>query len=97
MEGGGLAGPKVGGGTQGKNGFGKMAYGGACPPGGTHRYYFHLYALDTTVGLRSGAVRQEVEAAMRRHIVAEAQLMGRYARKRAEYSAVAKFRTTRYP
>jgi Raf kinase inhibitor-like YbhB/YbcL family protein len=82
-EGVGRAGPKAGGGTQGKNGFGKTAYGGPCPPSGTHRYYFHLYALDTTTDLQSGAVRKDVEAAMRGHIIAEAELMGRYARKRA--------------
>jgi Raf kinase inhibitor-like YbhB/YbcL family protein len=79
----GIAGPKVGGGTQGKNGFGETAYGGPCPPSGTHRYYFHLYALDATVGLPSGASRNEVESAMRSHIVAKAQLMGRYERQRA--------------
>jgi Raf kinase inhibitor-like YbhB/YbcL family protein len=83
-EGVGRPGPGVGGGTQGKNGFGKTAYGGPCPPGGTHRYYFHLYALDTTLGLPSGAVRQDVEASMHDHVIAEAELMGRYARERAD-------------
>jgi Raf kinase inhibitor-like YbhB/YbcL family protein len=82
-EGVGIPGPRAGGGTQGRNGFGKTAYGGPCPPEGTHRYYFHLYALDTTLGLPSGAVRQDIEAAMHGHILEEAQLMCRYARKRA--------------
>jgi len=78
----GLEGPRAGGGTQGRNGFGSMAYGGPCPPTGTHRYYFRLYALDTMIGLPPGASRNAVDAAMRGHIVAEAELMGRYARKR---------------
>ena len=81
-EGVGIGGPKAGGGTQGKNGFGKVAYGGPCPPGGTHRYYFHLYAVDTTLGLKPGANRQDVDAALRGHIVGETQMMGRYTRAR---------------
>jgi Raf kinase inhibitor-like YbhB/YbcL family protein len=79
----GVGGPKVGGGSQGRNGFGKLAYGGPCPPSGTHRYFFHLYALDATLGLESGSSRQEVDSAMKGHILAEAKLMGRYARQRA--------------
>ena len=77
-EGIGVTSPRVGGGTQGKNGFGKTAWGGPCPPSGTHRYYFHLYALDTTLGLPAGAARQEMESPMRGHVIAEAELMGRY-------------------
>jgi Raf kinase inhibitor-like YbhB/YbcL family protein len=80
-EGVGIAGPAAGGGTQGKNGFNQTAYGGPCPPGGTHRYYFHLYALDAGIGLSPGAGRPEVETAIRSHIITEAQLMGRYARQ----------------
>ena len=83
-EGIGVDAPRVGGGTQGKNGFGDRSYGGPCPPSGTHRYYFHLYALDTEIGLKPGAVRQDIDRAMRGHILAEAQLMGRYARKLAD-------------
>jgi len=80
-EGIGIAGPKAGGGTQGENGFGKVAYGGPCPPDGTHRYYWHLYALDSMTGLPAGVSRLKFESAVRGHIIAEAQLMGRYARK----------------
>jgi len=76
----GSAAPKAGGGTQGTNGFKKMAYGGPCPPQGTHRYYFRLYALHTTLGLQAGAARQDIESAMHGHCLAEAQLVGRYAR-----------------
>ncbi|HYZ85523.1 MAG TPA: YbhB/YbcL family Raf kinase inhibitor-like protein [Bryobacteraceae bacterium] len=67
---------------QGKNGFGKIGYGGPCPPSGTHRYYFHLYALDSELAdIDSGVSRQELERAMKRHIIGEAQFMGRYQRK----------------
>ena len=51
------------------------------PPGsGAHRYYFTIYALDTTLGLAADAGRPEVEAAMAGHVLASAQLMGRYER-----------------
>ena len=68
------------GGTQGVNDFRKIGYGGPCPPGGTHRYYFKLYALDRESGLAPGATKQQLTAAMKGHILAEAQLMGRYRR-----------------
>lgn len=71
----------TGGGTQGKNDFGKTGYGGPCPPSGTHRYYFKLYALDTTLGLPSGATKQQVLDAMKGHVKGEAQLIGKYARR----------------
>jgi Raf kinase inhibitor-like YbhB/YbcL family protein len=67
---------------QGRNGFGKAAYGGPCPPSGTHRYYFRLYALDDELSnMRSGGSRQELDRSMQGHILAEARLMGRYQRK----------------
>ena len=65
---------------QGTNDFRKIGYGGPCPPGGTHRYYFKLYALDTELTLKPGALKQELLAAMKGHIVDEGQLMGTYAR-----------------
>jgi Raf kinase inhibitor-like YbhB/YbcL family protein len=72
----------TGGARQGKNNFGKVGYGGPCPPSGTHHYYFHLYALDDDLSnLRAGASRQELDKSMRGHIMAEAQFMGRYERK----------------
>ena len=64
----------------GMNDFGRLGYGGPCPPGGTHRYFFKLYALDTALDLASGATKAQVEAAMQGHILAEGQLMGRYKR-----------------
>jgi Raf kinase inhibitor-like YbhB/YbcL family protein len=64
---------------QGRNGFGELGYGGPEPPSGVHRYFFHLYALDTDLDdLPAGATREDLDRAMRGHILKEAQLMGRY-------------------
>lgn len=65
---------------QGKNDFGKIGYGGPCPPSGTHRYYFKLYALDTELDLASGIRKPQLLQAMQGHILAEGQLMGKYKR-----------------
>ena len=66
---------------QGRNDFRRIGYGGPCPPAGrAHRYIFRLYALDVAVPLRFEASKQEVERAMRGHVLAEATLMGTYAR-----------------
>jgi Raf kinase inhibitor-like YbhB/YbcL family protein len=65
---------------QGKNDFGKIGYGGPCPPGGTHRYFFRLYALDTKLEPDSSATRANVLQLMKGHILAEGRLMGKYAR-----------------
>jgi hypothetical protein len=68
-------------GKGGKNGRGQTGYTGPCPPSGTHRYFFTLYALDvTTLGLNEGAARAEVEKAIAGHLLAKAQLMGRYSK-----------------
>lgn len=69
-----------GGGTQGKNDFGKSGYNGPCPPSGTHRYYFRLYALNRTLDLRPGASKEELEKAIRGHVLAEAELMGKFSK-----------------
>jgi Raf kinase inhibitor-like YbhB/YbcL family protein len=67
--------------VQGRNGFGKAGYGGpAPPPGKPHRYYFKLHALDGPLALKAGATKEELLAAMRGHVLAEGQLMGRYGR-----------------
>ena len=68
-------------GTQGKNDFGKTGYGGPCPPSGTHRYYFKIFALDQQLSLSAGAKRKALDAAMKGHVIGQAQLMGRYTRK----------------
>jgi hypothetical protein len=66
---------------QGKNSWGRPGYGGPCPPGGTHRYFFKLYALDTVLELQSGVSEDDLLKAMKGHILAEAELMGLYSRK----------------
>ena len=66
--------------SEGVNDFGDLDYGGPCPPSGTHRYYFRLYALDTALGLAAGATRYQVDLAMSGRILAQAELMGTYAR-----------------
>lgn len=68
------------GGTQGRSSFGAIGYGGPCPPGGTHRYFFKLYALDTVLGLKPGASKQDLLKAMEGHVLEKTELMGRYGR-----------------
>lgn len=65
---------------QGITDFKKTGYDGPCPPGGTHRYYFKLYALDITLNKNPELTKQELLRAMEGHIIAEAQLMGKYKR-----------------
>ena len=67
-------------GTAGKNSWGRTGYGGPCPPSGTHRYLFKLYALDTTLNLPESSTKKELERAMQGHIIGQAQLMGTYKR-----------------
>lgn len=70
-----------GGGRQGRNDFRRVGYGGPCPPPGKpHRYFFKLYALNSTLGLAAGASKQDVEAAMHGHVLAQAELMGKFGR-----------------
>jgi hypothetical protein len=68
------------GGKQGTNDFQKIGYGGPCPPSGTHRYFFKLYALDRFTGLEPGATKAQLLRAMKGHILEEAQTMGKYHR-----------------
>lgn len=68
------------GGFHGTTDFHRLGYGGPAPPSGTHRYYFKLYALDTMLDLPPGATKGEVEKAMKRHILAQGDLMGKYKR-----------------
>lgn len=65
-------------GMQGKNDFGKMDYGGPCPPSGTHRYFFKAYALDKELDLEEGASKEEVENKMFDHVIAHGELYGLY-------------------
>jgi Raf kinase inhibitor-like YbhB/YbcL family protein len=62
----------------GLNDFDKNAYGGPCPPSGTHRYFFKVYALDTKIGLDGASRKEDLERAMQDHIIEEAMLMGTY-------------------
>jgi Raf kinase inhibitor-like YbhB/YbcL family protein len=68
--------------VQGRNDFGNEGYGGPCPPKGSkpHRYIFKLYALDKTLDLKRGSAKDSLEKAMENHILAQATLIGLYAR-----------------
>jgi Raf kinase inhibitor-like YbhB/YbcL family protein len=69
----------AGGGKQGVNDFPQDGYGGPCPPPGKpHRYFFRLYALDTVLALRAPVHRQDVDSAMKGHVLAEAEMMGKF-------------------
>lgn len=66
---------------QGRNDFKRVGYGGPCPPAGKpHRYFFKLYAMDTKLDVNAGASRNELERAMKGHVLAQAELMRRYGR-----------------
>lgn len=66
---------------QGMTDFRRLGYGGPCPPGGTHRYYFKLYALDTMFDQAGRMTKADLLSAMKGHILAEGQLMGKYQRQ----------------
>ena len=72
------AGSVPAGAVQGTNSWGRTDYGGPCPPIGTHRYFFKLYALDTALALGTTSIKADVETAMQGHVLAEAQLVGLY-------------------
>jgi len=66
---------------EGMNDFRKRSYGGPCPPSGTHRYFFKLYALDVSLNLDANTNKADLERAMKGHIVGQAELIGLYMRK----------------
>lgn len=68
-------------GVEGLNDFKEIGYGGPCPPSGTHRYFFRVYALDKNLDLKAGAGRKDLEKEMIGHIIAEGELMGKYSKK----------------
>ena len=65
-------------GTEGKNDFGEIGYGGPAPPNGRHTYVFKLYELDMDLDLKEGYSKQELEDAMKGHIITEAKLTGTF-------------------
>jgi Raf kinase inhibitor-like YbhB/YbcL family protein len=65
---------------QGKNSSGGLGYQGPCPPAGTHRYFFRLYALDAVLGLGSGVSKAAVLQAMDGHVLGQAELMGTFSK-----------------
>ena len=66
--------------VEGMNDFKKHAYGGPCPPSGTHRYFFKVYALDTMLDISLNSQKSDLEKAMKGHILAEGQIIGLYKR-----------------
>ena len=72
--------PAAAGAQEGMTDFGRPGYGGPCPPSGTHRYFFKLYALDTELDLPASARKEDVEEAMKGHILDSATLVGLYKR-----------------
>ncbi len=66
---------------QGTTDFRRIGYGGPCPPSGTHRYFFKLYALDTALDLPASTTKKDLEKAMQGHILGQAELMGTYRRR----------------
>ncbi len=67
--------------VQGHNGWKRNAYGGPCPPSGTHRYFFKIFALDTVLTLPDTATKTDLERAIKGHILARGELMGTYERR----------------
>jgi len=68
-------------GVEGLNDFRKHSYGGPCPPSGTHRYFFRVYALDRILDLKPNSRKRDVERAMGRHILAQGEIIGLYRRR----------------
>lgn len=66
--------------VQGTTDFGNTKYGGPCPPSGTHRYFFRLYALDTKLTLPPSTMKQDLENAMQGHVIGQAEMLGLYGR-----------------
>ncbi|MBM3707295.1 MAG: YbhB/YbcL family Raf kinase inhibitor-like protein [Actinobacteria bacterium] len=69
-----------GGAVEGMTSFGRTGYGGPCPPSGTHRYFFKIFALDSILDLTSNAYIRELEHAMQNHIIDHAEVIGLYKR-----------------
>lgn len=73
---------------QGVNDFRTIGYGGPCPPGGTHRYLFKLYALDKVLDLEAGTTKEKLFKSMEGHVLEESECVGRYSRKERKETRV---------
>ena len=69
-------------GISGKNSFGNTGYGGPCPPSGSHRYFFKVYALDSELEIQPGSEKKVLEQAMKQHVLATGELMGHYQKRK---------------
>jgi Raf kinase inhibitor-like YbhB/YbcL family protein len=69
-------------GITGKNSFGNTGYGGPCPPSGSHRYFFKVFALDSELNIRAGSDKKALEDAMKDHILASGELMAHYQKRK---------------
>jgi len=68
-------------GIEGPNSSNKRSYGGPCPPSGTHRYFFKVYALDTKLDLKPNSRKKDVERGIKGHILAKGEIVGLYRRR----------------
>ncbi|MFB6182275.1 MAG: YbhB/YbcL family Raf kinase inhibitor-like protein [Candidatus Magasanikbacteria bacterium] len=66
---------------EGSTDFGSIGYGGPCPPSGTHRYFFKLYALEEEINLEAGAGKSDLETAIKERVIDSSELMGKYSRE----------------
>ena len=69
-------------GISGKNSFGNTGYGGPCPPSGSHRYFFKVYALDSDLDIGAGSGKSTLQEAMKDHVLATGELMGHYQKRK---------------
>ena len=69
-------------GVVGRNSFGNVGYGGPCPPSGSHRYFFKVYALDTNLDIAAGSDKEHLENAIKDHVVAAGELMAHYQKRK---------------
>lgn len=69
-------------GISGINSFGNTGYGGPCPPSGSHRYFFKVYALDEELDIESGSDKKRLKEAMKDHILGSGELMGHYQKRK---------------
>ena len=69
-------------GISGKNSFGNEDYGGPCPPSGSHRYFFKVFALDSDLNIQAGSDKQTLQEAMKDHVLGLGELMGHYQKRK---------------